>query len=600
MRFFPSTKTALAAIALFALARLPAGALSYSVTDLGTLGGATSSGAGINNSGQVTGFAADALGNNHAFLYTRGATVDLGMLAGKSSFGVGINNSGQVTGYYYLNTGYAHAFLYSNGVMNDIGVLPGGAFSFGYGVNESGQITGYATDARGNDQAFLYDKGVMTGLPTLGGVSSRGVSINNSGQIAGSTTTLTATTHAFLYSGSATQDLGTLLGGANSYGQSINGSGQVAGALDASGGASHAFLFTNGVLKNLGMLPGDTSSFCNSINNSGQITGSSQGSFGSGHAFLYRFGQMVDLNSLLSPADRSGWILTQGNGINDKGQITGVGLHNGVQRAFLLTPMQFDLNGDGHDDLVFQSQSTRSVVYVTLNGTQFLASDYMFHSIAAGYKVVGICDMNGDGKPDMLFQSQSNGSVVYSILNGLVPTPQYGFLFPVSPPLPTGYVVVGTPDLNGDGHPDVILQRQSTGDLVYVFLHDLTFGASGYLFRGINPNLKLVGTPDLNGDGHPDLLFQDMKTGDVEYALMNGTVPLTPTSYGTIFHNIPLEYQIVGTLDLNGDGMPDILFEGQTNGDVSYVLMNGLTYIPNSFALMFRGVNPDYKIVGVH
>jgi probable HAF family extracellular repeat protein len=45
---------------------------------------------------------------------------------------------------------------------------------------------------------------------------------------------------------------------------------------------------------------------------------------------------MVDLNTLL-PLN-SGWVLMEANDINDNGQITGYGLHNGVGRAFRLSP----------------------------------------------------------------------------------------------------------------------------------------------------------------------------------------------------------------------------------------------------------------------
>jgi hypothetical protein len=46
---------------------------------------------------------------------------------------------------------------------------------------------------------------------------------------------------------------------------------------------------------------------------------------------------MTDLNNLVSSI--SGWILSWAYDINNKGQIVGVGYHNGDQRGFLLTPV---------------------------------------------------------------------------------------------------------------------------------------------------------------------------------------------------------------------------------------------------------------------
>src|SRR5438067_1590722 len=87
-------------ISLLTLCLAPAGlAQTYTIVDLGTLGGSQSGGAGINTSGQVTGYAFLS-GNSafHAFLYSGGSMADLGTLGGSYSAGYGINTSGQVTG----------------------------------------------------------------------------------------------------------------------------------------------------------------------------------------------------------------------------------------------------------------------------------------------------------------------------------------------------------------------------------------------------------------------------------------------------------------------------------------------------------------------
>jgi len=43
-----------------------------------------------------------------------------------------------------------------------------------------------------------------------------------------------------------------------------------------------------------------------------------------------------DLNTLIPPG--SGWELNEAEGINSAGEIVGLGIHNGLQRAYLLTP----------------------------------------------------------------------------------------------------------------------------------------------------------------------------------------------------------------------------------------------------------------------
>jgi probable HAF family extracellular repeat protein len=115
--------------------------------DLGTLGGTSSGGSGINDSGQVTGGSdtTDTL-VAHAFLYD-GTMHDLGTLGGTFSAGSGINASGQVTGNSLNENGAFHAFLYTSGSgMVDLNTLidplSGWELLHGYAINDAGQITG--------------------------------------------------------------------------------------------------------------------------------------------------------------------------------------------------------------------------------------------------------------------------------------------------------------------------------------------------------------------------------------------------------------------------------------------------------------------------
>ena len=59
------------------------------------------------------------------------------------------------------------------------------------------------------------------------------------------------------------------------------------------------------------------------------------------HAFLYYQGKMSDLNSVV-PAN-SGWDLQQAYGINDAGDIVGVGTYQGQTRAFLIDPIPLEV-----------------------------------------------------------------------------------------------------------------------------------------------------------------------------------------------------------------------------------------------------------------
>src|SRR5262249_54686632 len=112
-----------------------AGPTSYTITDLGTLGGSFSVPRAINSRGQVAGsslIAGDA--TVQACLVAGGAGTDLGTLGGKVSNGNALNNVGHVVGTAFLTDGSTtHAVLWSGGTMTDMGTL-GGTNSTAWGV----------------------------------------------------------------------------------------------------------------------------------------------------------------------------------------------------------------------------------------------------------------------------------------------------------------------------------------------------------------------------------------------------------------------------------------------------------------------------------
>jgi probable HAF family extracellular repeat protein len=117
---------------------------NYAITDLGTLGGSSSIGYGINASGQVTGYSLTTGNIADAFLYTGGKMIDLETTLGSGSIGYGINASGQVTGVSVITGDIAaHAFLYPGpgGKMIDLRTL-GGSSSEGRGQSSKNNLTG--------------------------------------------------------------------------------------------------------------------------------------------------------------------------------------------------------------------------------------------------------------------------------------------------------------------------------------------------------------------------------------------------------------------------------------------------------------------------
>ena len=279
---------------------------------------------------------------------------DLGTLGGNFSEALGINNRGDVIGYSALTelmpppfkSQLYHAFVYSDGQMQDIGILVKdvlrGSESYANAINDRGEVLLIALAIDGNGvQNFLYQDGKVQDFDTLIGnpnptYRSMPYRLNNRGEVVGSYMNVANMQHAFLYTDGKLQDLGTLGGRSWSYAYGINNRGQVTGYA-AINGTSHAYLYSDGKMQDLGAPANGGISQAFDINNRGQVVGNfATSNDGPLLAFLYSDGNMQDLNSFLPP--NSGWRLYIATAINDAGQIAGTGVHNGQSRAFLMTP----------------------------------------------------------------------------------------------------------------------------------------------------------------------------------------------------------------------------------------------------------------------
>jgi probable HAF family extracellular repeat protein len=173
-----------------------------------------------------------------------------------------------------------------------------GDYSVAFGINDSDEVVGVSGEDENTPAfPFLWRRGNFVRLPSFGG-NAFAAAINNRGHVVG-WFRVVDTIHSWLYADGQSTDIGTIPS------VPINGAPRIiAGALNIFDDIVGTFL------------PDSNSGY--------------------GFAFLWSRGTMVDLNSFLPT--NSGWVLYGATGINDLGQIVGDGTHNGLNRAFLLTP----------------------------------------------------------------------------------------------------------------------------------------------------------------------------------------------------------------------------------------------------------------------
>jgi len=309
--------------------------------DLGTLGGPNSNIAwpNKNNTGELAGIAEtadiDPLGENWScsaffptvtghvclgFAWENGVMSALPTLGGNNGYVAGVNNRGQVVGWAENTTHdptcvppqvlQFEAVVWGPklGELRELPPLAGDMDGAATAINDKGQavgISGTCDNAVGEftaAHALLWDNGKPINIGSLGGVAwNTPTAINNQGQVVGFS------------------DLPGDESGVPNY---------------------HAFLWTKAHgIQDLGTLPGDVYSAAFGINEQGQIVGQSiSAGFASSRAFIWQNGKMTDLNALIPPG--SPLSLLYANDINDRGELAGQAYDSstGDTPAFLATP----------------------------------------------------------------------------------------------------------------------------------------------------------------------------------------------------------------------------------------------------------------------
>jgi probable HAF family extracellular repeat protein len=306
-----------------------AGATTYTVTDLGPLVRPVA----INSSGSIVGH---TLGVKiHAFSWQNGITTMLPEMSGGKSIAKAINNTGAIVGLIRIPGIGERAAMWQNGTPTDLGFK-----GVANGINDQGKMVGWTATGCSSSSSS-----VLTNVGNLGGNVSTITGINNGGLVIGDSETSDGWydtsmnwqpyRHAFSWANGALTDLGVLPGGHQSFAMAINNSCQIVGASETNDGTHHAFMWQNCVMTDLGLQCNGASS-ASGINNLGQVVGQSTSTSGSIVATIWQSGTPVDLNTLI-PAG-SNWTLGQATGINDAGNIIGVGTVNGMAHGFVLTP----------------------------------------------------------------------------------------------------------------------------------------------------------------------------------------------------------------------------------------------------------------------
>jgi hypothetical protein len=242
--------------------------------------------------------------------------------------------------------------------------------------------------------------------------------------------------------------------------------------------------------------------------------------------------------------------------------------HTGSDTALTIAAIG-DINNDGHPDIIVTDSSNSNVFPLLGDGTgHFVAAP----TITGGAYpwLVSLQDLDGDGNLDLV--DAGNGNNVFVYLGHGDGTFTQIANYPYS-----NSVVLG--DVDGDGHLDLIgggngqlsiLHGNSDGTFNANPIVSINYATGTDAKSGDGSYLASYAYLDLNGDGIPDILA----AGDDGFTVILGRAGLKfapPVHYpvGQNFFSGP--YLSANTfLDLNGDGHPDFVAAGPGGIYITY------------------------------
>ncbi len=261
-----------------------------------------------------------------------------------------------------------------------------------------------------------------------------------------------------------------------------------------------------------------------------------------------------------------------------------------VRRNIMAAAAKADFNADGKADLVWRHTSG-AVSLWKMNGVTPAEAVSLTPTATPDWKPVGSGDLDGDGKPEIVWQN-TDGRLAAWFMSGDT-LQRSSYLNPVSPGSPA-WKVVALADMNQDGKADLIWQHDN-GSLAVWYMDGVTLIGWTFLTPASveDTQWRIVGAGDVDGDGMPDLVWQHSE-GWVGAWIMSGAqatawLPLTPGQ-------VDPSWKIRAVIDLNGDGQTDLVWQHR-DGWVCAWLMIGAKVASMPF-LVSSTVDTSWQLVG--
>ena len=176
-------------------------------------------------------------------------------------------------------------------------------------------------------------------------------------------------------------------------------------------------------------------------------------------------------------------------------------------------------------------------------------SEFALPHPGADWRLVDTADTNGDGNDELIWQDDALRRILWWRTDGMASKETFD--------LPAGQAFAATGDLDGDGNHDLVVTDAARGGDAW-YRRGLStggFDTARYLGKFPRAPSNLVGSGDIDGDGRDDLIWHDPVAGVLHWWLMQGNRKLAADS-----QTIDPLYRLAATGDYDGDGRIDLVW----------------------------------------
>jgi hypothetical protein len=275
--------------------------------------------------------------------------------------------------------------------------------------------------------------------------------------------------------------------------------------------------------------------------------------------------------------------------------------HNGVRTAEVLPSGQViaivgsnvdfdgagDFNHDGLSDLLAHKDAAGVRNFFAYQMTPVgPAGTTTVANVGTNWIADAFGDFNGDGTSDILLHRDTGGTRTLEVLSMNNYAVQSA---PIVQVTGVDWVVDGTGDFNNSGTSDILEHRVVGGNVMNLQVVTLQNNVvqSVSLLANIGSDWQVDGTGDFNHDGTSDILIHRDSPGQVR-TLEVLTIQNNAIQSATVIAQVGTNISVDGIGDFNGDGTSDIALHqdvGTTRTDRVYDVVNNVVVNPHTVAV---------------